>query len=62
MDEETIELVEDYLDGKLEAFGQKWEALPFAHKDKIGCTVDYVSGRNGISGTSSPWGCTLSGG
>ena len=46
MDEETITLVEDYLDGKLEAFGQKWETLPFAQKDKIGCTVDYVSGRN----------------
>ena len=46
MDEETINLVEDYLDGKLEAFGQKWDTLPFAHKDKIGCTVDYVSGRN----------------
>ena len=46
MDEETIELVEDYLDGKLEAFGQKWDTLPFAQKDKIGCTVDYVSGRN----------------
>ena len=46
MDEETITLVEDYLDGKLEAFGQKWDTLPFAQKDKIGCTVDYVSGRN----------------
>ena len=46
MDEETIGLVEDYLDGKLEIFGQKWEELPFAKKDKIGCTVDYVSGRN----------------
>lgn len=46
MDEETIGLVEDYLDGKLEVFDQKWEALPFAKKDKIGCTVDYVSGRN----------------
>lgn len=46
MDEETIELVEDYLDGKLEVFGQKWPELPFAQKDKIGCTVDYVSGRN----------------
>ena len=46
MDEETIRLVEDYLDGKLEAFGQKWEELPFAHRDKIGCTVDYISGRN----------------
>ena len=46
MDEETISLVEAYLDGNLEAFGQKWEKLPFAHRDKIGCTVDYISGRN----------------
>ena len=46
MDEETIALVEAYLDGNLEAFGQKWEELPFAHRDKIGCTVDYISGRN----------------
>ena len=46
MDEETIELVEDYLDGKLVAFGKQWPELPFAQKDKIGCTVDYVSGRN----------------
>ena len=46
MDEETIELVEDYLDGKLVAFGKPWPELPFAQKDKIGCTVDYVSGRN----------------
>lgn len=46
MDEETITLVEDYLDGKLEAFGKQWPELPFAHKDKIGRTVDYVSGRN----------------
>ena len=46
MDEETISLVEDYLDSKLVAFGQEWPELPFAHKEKIGCTVDYVSGRN----------------
>ena len=46
MDEETIGLVEDYLDGKLELFGEKWEEVPFAHKDQIGRTVDYVSGRN----------------
>ena len=46
MDEETIGLVEDYLDGKLELFGQRWQELPFAKKDRIGCTVDYVSGRN----------------
>ena len=46
MDEETIALVEAYLDGELEAFGQKWPELSFAHKDQIGCTVDYISGRN----------------
>ena len=46
MDEKTIGLVEDYIDGKLEVFGKKWESIPFATKDSIGCTVDYVSGRN----------------
>jgi len=46
MDEETIALVEDYIDGKLVAFGQQWPELPYAQKDRIGCTVDYVSGRN----------------
>ena len=46
MDEETISLVEDYIDGKLEVFGQKWEEGPFAHREHIGCTVDYISGRN----------------
>ena len=39
MDEETISLVEAYLDGNLEVFGQKWEEIPFAKKEKIGCTV-----------------------
>ena len=46
MEDEVIDLVEAYLDGKLEAFGQKWEEVPFAHGEKIGKSVDYVSGRN----------------
>ena len=46
MDEETIDYVEAYLDGNLELFGEKWPQIPFAKKDKIGRTVDYVSGRN----------------
>ncbi len=46
MDDETIALVEAYLDGQLEAFGKRWEEIPFATKEHIGCTVDYVSGRN----------------
>ena len=46
MDESVIALVEDYLDGKLEAFGRQWEELPLAKRDAIGCTVDHVAGRN----------------
>ena len=50
MDEATINLVEAYLDGELEVFGQKYEEIPFAHKDAIGCTVDYAAGRNHYMG------------
>ena len=50
MDEETLQLVEDYLDGKLHVFDQDWPELPFAHRDRIGCTVDYVAGRNRYMG------------
>ena len=46
MDESVIALVEDYIDGKLEAFGHVWEELPLAKRDMIGRTVDHVSGRN----------------
>ncbi len=46
MEEETISLVEAYLDGELELFGKRWEELPYGKKDKVGCTVDYVAGRN----------------
>lgn len=46
MEEGIISLVEDYLDGKLEVFGQKWDAIPYATGAEIGRTVDYVSGRN----------------
>ena len=46
MDEETIRLVEAYLDGELEVFGQKWKTIPYASREKIGRTVDYVAGRN----------------
>ena len=38
MDEETILLVEDYIDGKIE--------VPLAEREQIGRTVDYVAGRN----------------
>ncbi len=38
MDEETLLLIEDYIDGKSE--------VPLAQREQIGRTVDYVSGRN----------------
>ena len=50
MDEATINLVEAYLDSELEVFSQKYEEIPFAHKDAIGCTVDYAAGRNRYMG------------
>ncbi len=46
MDEKTIELIEEYLDGNLEIFGHKYSSVPFAKKTHIGKTVDYVAGRN----------------
>ena len=46
MDEATIDLVEQYLDGELTCFGEKWPELPLAKRDKIGRTVDHVAGRN----------------
>ncbi len=46
MDDETIALVEDYLDGRLEVFGRKWDEIPYATGADVGVAVDYVSGRN----------------
>ena len=45
MPEEILLLVEDYIDGKLHVFDKDWPELPFAHREHIGCTVDYVSVR-----------------
>ena len=42
MPEEILLLVEDYIDGKLHVFDKDWPELPFAHREHIGCTVDYV--------------------
>ena len=42
MDEETILMVEDYIDGKID--------IPVADGEEIGRTVDYVSGRNRYMG------------
>lgn len=46
MEESVLNLCEDYIDGKLECFGQKWDEIPFATRHNIGQMVDYVAGRN----------------
>ena len=46
MDEETVALVEDYLDGKLSVDGQTVTELPLAQEDAIGAVVDHSAGRN----------------
>ncbi len=46
MDEETIDLVEAYLDGHLHVFGQDMAEVPFAKREQVGRTIDYVAGRN----------------
>ena len=46
MEEDTISLIEDYIDGRLNVFGKNYTELPYALRDKIGKTVDYASGRN----------------
>ncbi len=39
MEETVILKIEEYLDGMA-------EEIPFAHREEVGCTVDYVAGRN----------------
>lgn len=46
MEDSVIELVEAYLDGNLKVFGETYTELPYATGDKIGKSIDYVSGRN----------------
>ena len=46
MDEKTISYIEDYIDGKLNLFGEEMTDVPFAVREEIGCTVDYAAGRN----------------
>ena len=43
MREDVLDGVEKYLDGEM-------EEIPFAKREKIGCTVDYVAGRNRYMG------------
>lgn len=46
MEDDVLSLIEDYIDHKLQIFGQSWDEIPLATGSDIGCTVDYVAGRN----------------
>ncbi len=46
LDDKTTALIEAYIDGDLDALGVNGEDLPLANKERIGCIVDHVSGRN----------------
>ncbi len=46
LDDSVSSLIEAYIDGNLGAIGVMGEDLPLATKDKIGCIIDYSSGRN----------------
>ncbi len=46
LDDTTTALIEAYIDGNLSLLGVTTDDLPLASKEKIGCIVDYVAGRN----------------
>lgn len=46
LDDDVTNLIEAYIDGNMELIGIKTEDIPFARRERIGCIVDYVSGRN----------------
>ncbi len=46
IEDHVIELVEAYIDGTLNVFGQQWDTIPYAKNGAIGRTVDYIAGRN----------------
>lgn len=46
LDDRTTALIEAYLDGDLKSLGVTGNDLPLAVREKIGCIVDHVAGRN----------------
>ncbi len=46
LDDNTTALIEAYIDGNLKALGVNGPDLPLATRERIGCIVDYVAGRN----------------
>ncbi len=46
LDDETTGYIEAYIDGNLSYLGIQGEDLPLAHRERVGCIIDYASGRN----------------
>ena len=46
LDDATTLLIEAYIDGNLDELGVTGNDLPLATRERIGCIVDYVAGRN----------------
>ena len=46
LDDKTAQLIEAYIDNDIQSLGIDGEDLPLATGDKIGCIIDYSSGRN----------------
>jgi len=46
LDDKTIQYIEAYLDGNMEALGITQSDLPLGQREHLGCIVDYVAGRN----------------
>ena len=46
LDDQTTALIEAYIDGNLGMLGVEDHDLPLAQRDKIGCIIDHVAGRN----------------
>lgn len=46
LEDSTALLIEKYIDGDMKALGITGTDLPLAVREKIGCIVDYVAGRN----------------
>ncbi len=46
LDDKTTALIEAYIDGDLKTLGVVGDDLPLATRERLGCIVDYVAGRN----------------
>ncbi len=46
MDDKTLALIEDYIDGNMSNLGVEEDDIPLATREKVGCVIDYVAGRN----------------